>query len=277
MTPVTHKEYFLAKLSGEEVEIPSPVTREEVYLAILCGETIDVPTPATIDEEYLAALCGMSITPSAPVTRLQMIWAGLLGEIMPEISPVTREEMYWANTTVGYQRLNGLTFNNNAYYRITGFKMRGSDTLRFSFKCTLSSPACNVCGAYDGASASTNYSLYLAATNSQYLRYNGASYNSKAVQNKTYSVILTPTGSSGMEVDSTWTEKTFESSGDFCVGTTSPTATSSKMVGDIIGSVVVDGRLELIPVKRLSDSKLGYYDTISRTFYGPIGGTPESL
>jgi hypothetical protein len=109
------------------------------------------------------------------------------------------------------------------------------------------------------------------------MRYNGNSYNSKAVQNKTYDVVMTPTGSSGMEVDSTWTEKTFESSGDFCVGTTSPTATSSKMVGDIIGSVIIDGRLELVPVERVSDHVLGYYDIISRVFYEPIGGTPESM
>ena len=80
-----------------------------------------------------------------------------------------------------------------------------------------------------------------------------------------------------MKSDSTWTEKTFESTGDLCIGTTSPTATSSKMVGDIIGNVVVDGRLKLIPCERLSDNELGYYDAVSGTFYEPTGGTPISL
>ena len=84
----------------------------------------------------------------------------------------------------GYKRLLGLTYNNNAYYGITNFKMRGGDTVRFSFKCTMSSPACNVLGAYDGSSAQTNLSLYLGATSSaKYLRYNGSTYNSQADQN----------------------------------------------------------------------------------------------
>ena len=177
----------------------------------------------------------------------------------------------------GYRRVLGLTYNN-AYYAITGFKMRGGDTLRFSFKCTMASPACNVIGAYDASSAQTNYSLYLGATSSaKYLRYNGSTYNSQAVQNKQYDVVITPTGSSGMEVDSTWTAKTFESAGDLCIGTTSPTATSSKMVGDIIGNVIVDGRLKLIPCERLSDNVLGYYDTHSDTFYEPTGSGIESM
>ena len=178
----------------------------------------------------------------------------------------------------GYKRLLGLTFNNNVYYGITNFKMRGSDTLRFSFKCTMSSPACNVLGAYDGSSAQTNMSLYLgAAASAKYLRYNGSTYNSQAEQNVQYDVVITPTGSTGMKTDSTWTEKTFESDGDLCIGTTSPTATSSKMVGDIIGNIQVDGRLKLVPCERMSDNVLGYYDLVGETFYEPTGSGVVSM
>ena len=49
------------------------------------------------------------------------------------------------------------------------------------------------------------------------------------------------------------------------------------MVGDIIGNVIVDGRLKLIPCERLSDNVLGYYDAVSGTFYEPTGGAPISL
>lgn len=177
-----------------------------------------------------------------------------------------------------YKQVIGFTYNNNCYFPITDFKMRGSDTLRFAFKCTQSTPACNILGAYDGGSSGTNYSLYVGASASaKYLRYNGSTYNSQAITDKTYNVIITPTGSTGMENDSTWTEATFESTGDLCIGTTSPTATSSKMIGDIVGNIEVDGRLKLIPCERVSDSVLGYYDTVSKNFYTPVGTPPVSM
>lgn len=178
---------------------------------------------------------------------------------------------------VAYRRILGMTMNNDCYYEITGFKMNGSDTLRFSFTRTGAN-ACNVLGAYDGTSADSNYSLYAGGSSSaKYLRYDGDTYNSYAVADKKYNVVLTPTGSDGMETDSTWTAKTFTSTTNLCIGTTSPSATSSKMVGSIHGSVVVDGRLELIPCERVSDGEIGYYDTYTETFFEPIGTTPTSL
>lgn len=176
-----------------------------------------------------------------------------------------------------YRRILGMTMDNDCYYEITGFKMNGSDTLRFSFTRT-GAYACNVLGAYDGTSAQSNYSLYAGGTSgASYLRYNGGAYNSYAIADKKYDVVMTPTGSDGMENDSTWTAKTFTSTTNLCIGTTSPSATSSKMVGSIHGSVVVDSRLELIPCERISDGELGYYDTYTDTFYEPIGTTPTSL
>lgn len=177
-----------------------------------------------------------------------------------------------------YKRVIGFTFNNNAYFVITNFKMRGSDTVRFSFKCTQSTVACNVLGAYDGGSAQTNYSLYIGnSSSSKYLRYNGSTYNSQAIKDKTYRVTITPTGSFGMETDNSWEEKTFESVLDLNIGTTSPSASSAKMVGDIIGEVEVDGRLKLIPCERVSDNVLGYYDIYSQNFYEPSGSGVVSL
>ena len=177
-----------------------------------------------------------------------------------------------------YKRVIGFTFNNNAYFDITNFKMRGSDTMRFSFKCTQSTVACNVLGAYDGGSAQTNYSLYIGnSSSSKYLRYNGSTYHSQAIKDKTYRVTITPTGSFGMETDNSWEEKTFESVLDLNIGTTSPSASSAKMVGDIIGEVEVDGRLKLIPCERVSDNVLGYYDIYSKNFYEPSGSGVVSL
>lgn len=177
----------------------------------------------------------------------------------------------------GYTKVAGFTFNNNAYYQITNFKLRGSDTIRFSFAATGGN-ACNVLGAYDGTTAQSNFSLYVgSASNAKYLRYNGGTYNSQIEFDVQYNVALTPTGSAGMKNDSSWTEKEFESEVNLCIGTTSPTATSSKMVGNIIGNIIVDGRLKLIPCKRDADNVLGYYDTYSGTFYEPTGGTPTVI
>ena len=100
MTPITRKEFYLAKLTGDDVIVPDPVTREEVYLANLCGEDVEIPDPVTITEVYLAAMCGMEVEVPPPVTRLQTIWAGILGADIPEMIPYTREEFYWMNISL---------------------------------------------------------------------------------------------------------------------------------------------------------------------------------
>lgn len=293
MYPVTREEIYLdAIATGDASGIPSlPVTRKEVYLdAIATGDASGIPSyPVTREERYLDAIAtgDASGIPSYPVDRVEMYLDGIATKDKTGLPtyPVTREEMFlaeWAAAATelpaAYKRQLGFTFDNNAYYAITDFKMSGSDTLRFSFKCTQDSPACNVLGAYDGTSATTNYSLYVgSAATAKYLRYADGTYESQAVKDKQYDVVITPTGSSGMEIEATWTALTFESSGDLNVGTTSPSATSSKMVGDIIGNVEVDGRLKLIPCERVSDSVLGYYDAVSDTFYEPTGSGVISL
>lgn len=173
-----------------------------------------------------------------------------------------------------YRRTLGFTFSNSTYYIITSFRLKGSDTLKFSFSAT---GACNVLGCYTTTSAQTNYSLYVNTGTSAYQRYNGGAYNSQITSNTRYDVTLTPTGSSGMKVDSTWTAKDFTSDSDFCIGTTSTGATSAKLTGSIYGNIEVKGRAIFVPCERLSDNVLGYYEIYSKTFYAPTGGNPTSL
>lgn len=233
----------MAKYPNEECEVLDMI-KEVLSNADFTG-TIENPPARWYPDEVCEIL-----------DKIKYLFANIVIEVLPDT----------------YKRVLGFTFNNNAYIPITNFKMRGSDTIRFSFKPTQVSVACNVLGAYDGTSAQTNYSLYLGASASaKYLRYDGNTYNSQAITDNTYNVVITPTGSHGMENDSTWSALTFESVGDLCIGTTSPSATSAKMVGDIIGEIIVDGRLRLIPCERISDSALGYYDYVSDTFFEPIG------
>ena len=174
-----------------------------------------------------------------------------------------------------YKRVTGFTMNNDCYFEITGFHLKGSDTLRFSM--TPTAGAINVLGCYTSSSATDNFSLYvgLGSTN-KYLRYNGGTYSSQIVTNTRYDVVITPTGATGLGQSSTWTAQTFTSVADFCIGTTSSSATSSKFVGTLHGEIVVDGRARFIPCERISDNVLGYYEYESGIFYTPAVGTPVS-
>ena len=177
----------------------------------------------------------------------------------------------------GYRRVLGYKCNNNVYWKITDFKLKGSDTVRISFSVT---DACNVWGCYQGTDATDNYDLYASTTSgSKYLRYGSgtyASYWSASNLNKRFDVVYTPTGTSGMPEDSTWTAKTFTSANDLLIGATTTTGSSSKLKGNLYGDIIVDGRLHLIPCERESDHVLGYYDTQSATFFAPTG-TPTEL
>ena len=84
-------------------------------------------------------------------------------------------------------------------------------------------------------------------------------------------------GTSGMPTDSSWTQSSFTGTETFCIGSTSTDATSTNLVGNLYGDVVVDGKFYGIPCKRVSDNKLGYYDVISETFFEPTGSGVVSL
>ena len=248
-TPLVYNGGYTTMNGGEEPEPPTPV-----YWKTITGASPLALAKAlahSIKSLTQYGLCTQSTTPtpSAPV------------DIVCNNGALT---MVDDELPAAYKRVLGFSMNNDTYWEITGFKLRGSDTIRFSFSA---STACNVLGCYNGTSATNNYSLYTATTSGWYLRYGNATYNSVIVVDKRYDVVLTPTGSHGMENDSTWTAKTFTSTNDMCIGTTSTTATSSKMVGSLFGDVIVDGRLHLVPCERVSDNALGYYDLIGETFY----------
>ena len=174
-----------------------------------------------------------------------------------------------------YRRLTGIEFDGNVFYD-TGMRLTGADTLQFSF---LASVACNVLGCYTSASAQTNYSLYVAtASTGNYLRYNGGSYNSRVDTNTWYDVTITPTGSSGMKTDSSWSAKTFTTDSDLLIGTTSYGATSAKLTGGLRGTILIQGRELIIPVERISDGEIGYWMREAKRFLVNQGtGDPTSL
>ena len=177
---------------------------------------------------------------------------------------------------VWYKRVLWYTCNNNVLWQITDFKLRGSDTIRISFSVLA---ACNVFGCYQWTDANDNYDLYVSTTSgSKYLRYGSwtyLSYWSNANLWERFDVVFSPTWTSWMPQDSTWSPLTFESANDLLIGATTLTGTS-KLKWNLYGSIIVDWRLNLIPCERLSDNSLWYYDTYSDTFFEPTG-TPTSL
>lgn len=62
MNPVTRIETYLAKMGGQDVQIPdAPNTKLEVYLTKLCGVDVELPEqPDTRFEVYLRRLCEVS-------------------------------------------------------------------------------------------------------------------------------------------------------------------------------------------------------------------------
>lgn len=174
-----------------------------------------------------------------------------------------------------YRKLTGIHYDGAVVYD-TGMKLYGYDSLKFSFSATK---ACNVLGCYTDAGSQTNFSLYVSTSSSaKYMRYNGGAYNSYIATNTRYDVIVTPTGTRGMRVDSSWTAKTFVSDSDMLIGSTSYGATSSKFTGNMYGAVIIPGRAYWQPYERIADGKIIYVDMISGKEIENVGtGTPTPL
>lgn len=168
-----------------------------------------------------------------------------------------------ASLPSGYTLLAGMTLNGNQYFD-TGIYLQGSDSISLAYKATK---GCNVMGCYTTTDATNNYSLYLSTTSgAKYMRYGSGTYNSYIQTNKRYDVTITPTGTSGLEVDSTWSALTFTSSTTCLIGTTSTGATSAKFTGDFYGAIVIAGKANYLPALRESDNHVGWYDTVNDVF-----------
>ena len=198
---------------------------------------------------------------------------------IPGVMKVTvGSDVVWVNPNLvpsEYRRLTGIVFNSNVYYEAP-FKLEGSDTLRFSFSIDK---ACNVIGCYSSTTADNNYSLYASgANNAKYMRYNGGTYNSSVSLDTRYDVEITPTGTKGFKTDSTWEQKEFIADDNMTIGTTSINASSSKLDGILYGNIEVVNKGIFIPVERISDGAIGYYEAISESFLENQGtGTPRIL
>lgn len=176
---------------------------------------------------------------------------------------------------VGYKRLTGITYDSNTYYE-TNEKLYGSDTLTIRLSGTSSSGR-NVIGAYSGTGDDArNFSLYLYGNNSTSLSYlrHGTHLGRPRYGTGTRTLVMGPSGTDGFLTDVTYDAEDFETTDTFRIGAL-PNSASPRYDGNIIGNITVSNRLKYIPCERVSDGKIGYYETFTGVFLEPQGtGTP---
>ena len=175
---------------------------------------------------------------------------------------------------VGYKRLLDISTTGNVRY-ISNVYLTGEDTLKFIFKAT----AGNLIGAYNDADANDNFSFYNSTNaTASYARYNGQTGGSSTYTGTTYTVIISPTGITGIRNPSSFTPTEFTCSIPLCVFATSPTG-SVHSNATIYGSIEVTGsqNLNLVPCERISDGAIGYYETHNGEFLeNQESGTPTT-
>lgn len=133
MTPITRKEFYLAGITGMDVQAPSPVTRLESYLNDILNGTVSQLTPLNRVECYLAKISGADVTIPVPMTRLEVYLAAIAGMDIDVPDPVTREEHWlwqWANAGPGgvVETVNGtlpLTLANALSHAIVSLTRYG--------------------------------------------------------------------------------------------------------------------------------------------------------
>lgn len=178
-----------------------------------------------------------------------------------------------------YRELTGILFDGNTHYE-TGEKLRGSDVITLTLSQTVTTGQ-NVFGCYSGtASGRKNLSLYIygnGSSSNSYLRYNETLYRPRFGSGQRTLVFGGNGETEGFAVNVTITQETFETTDAAFIGWL-PNSTSPHYTGAIKGRIAVSDRLLWIPVERVSDGAIGYYELYSDTFLENAGtGTPTSL
>ena len=136
ITPITRKELYLAKIIGEDVDIPETAkTREELFFLKILDNSSKIPEPITREELFLAKIAGQDVELPEPKTRLELFLAKAAGMGIETPTPITREEVFWADYALIVEKeLSGippLTFNAIAgtlkNYKIYGNTVNGEN------------------------------------------------------------------------------------------------------------------------------------------------------
>ena len=178
-----------------------------------------------------------------------------------------------------YLELIGIAYDGDFHYE-TGEKLYGSDVITITLDST-STTGQNVFGSYNGtASGRKNFSLFIygnGSSSNSYLRYGETLYRPKYGTGKRTLVFGGNGTTDGFATDVAITPDTFVTDVQAFIGWL-PNSTSPHYTGDIVGRITAGNRLIWIPVERISDGEIGYYELNSGVFLTKTGtGTPVSL
>lgn len=137
--PVLNEDFYMVKLIGGDVALPTPRTRFEELLYIYAGGTIERPTPKTVEERFLDYITGGESELPTPKTRLQSYMYNVANPLnkIPIVPPKTRFECYWyvMATTSCWESVQRIVRNGTASKIFpVGTKMychRGNDILEW--------------------------------------------------------------------------------------------------------------------------------------------------
>ena len=165
---------------------------------------------------------------------------------------------------VGYKRLLDVYFDGDSYFE-TGQKLNGNDVITLTLQAN-SNAGQNMFGAYSGTSNVCNLSLYVYASSvaNSYFRYNQTLLR-PALGSGKRTISFGNGSTSGFLRDVTYDVEEFETTDTAQIGAL-PNSSSPKFAGYLYGNITVGNRLKYIPCERVSDSAIGYYETVNGEF-----------
>lgn len=264
MSYISRVEQLLMNILGTDVQDVVPQSRVEHILRAIASESDSYGVPLSRVEKLLQKWNGDNVTLETPQSRIEKLLYKIVGEDITVEPPLSRiEELLTEIAENTDTTLNGLIFDGDCWFEIP-ILLTGDDILRFTYSARIN---CNVLGSYVDSSADNNFSYYHGAT--VYARYGNQLNRVNASVNTEYTIAM---GYGGFDIDDahySFDPSEFVCETNLMIGRL-PNSTQPKLKGYLAGPVVVDGRLNLVPVIT-KEGEIGYRDRISGEFYANMG------
>lgn len=223
--------------------------------AVVFGESpLSLPDAISTHLDYIKAFgkCAQADTPT-PTVPVDIVCNNGTIKVKDDELPV------------GYKRLQDIHFDGNCYYE-TDEKLYGEDVVTLTLQAD-SAGGQNIFGAYSGTGADvSNLSLYIYAntTGGSYFRANQTLLRPTLGTGKR-TISFGNGETNGFLKDVTYDVEEFETTDTAQIGAL-PNSSSPKFTGYLYGNITIGNRLKYIPCERVSDSAIGYYETVNGEF-----------
>lgn len=264
MSYISRVEQLLMNILGTDVQDVVPQSRVEHILRAIASESDSYGVPLSRVEKLLQKWHGDTVVLEPPQSRIESLLYKIIGEDVTVEPPLSRVEVLLTEIDESTDTvLNGLIFDGNCWFEIP-ILLTGADVLRFTYSARIN---CNVLGSYTNSSADNNFSYYHGQT--VYARYGDQLNRANAGVNTEYDIVIGPNGFNIDDAHYSFDPSDFVCETNLMIGKL-PNSTQPMLKGYLAGPVVVDGRLNLVPVMT-KDGDIGYRDRISGEFYANRG------